>query len=61
MRYLEKSDSDFHDDNMDVILAFEFPHILREKYLPVCEKVILYDFSSEETQAEMLSMSYNFV
>ncbi len=53
LRYLEGSSENFRRRNVDVVQAFEWPHLLKEKYLPLCAKALAYDQADDETQSNM--------
>lgn len=55
LQYLEKSFQEFRSCNLDVIQAFDWPHILRNQYLPLCQKSIEYDNADDVTQTSLLS------
>jgi len=55
LRYLESSFKKFRDRNAKVIEAFEWPHILRAKYLPLCAKALAYDEADEKGRSNMLT------
>jgi len=55
LRYLETSFENFRDRNVNVIQAFEWTHLLRTKYLPLCVKPLAYDETDEKDQSKMLT------
>ena len=55
LRYLESSSENFERRNVDVVQAFEWPHLLKEKYLPLCSKALAYDQADDETQSNMIT------
>jgi hypothetical protein len=55
LNHLETSYQRFREGHLEVIQAFDYPHILRERYLPACEKAIAYDDAEAETQAAAMS------
>ena len=56
LRYLETSFENFRSRNMNVIQAFEWPHLLRAKYLPLCIKALNYDEADDKAQSDMITM-----
>jgi len=55
LRYLETSFENFRKRNENVIQAFEWSHLLRTKYLPLCVKALAYDEADEKDQSKMLT------
>ena len=55
LRHLEISFDNFRNRNVNVIQAFEWSHLLRAKYLPLCIKALAYDEADDESQSNMLS------
>ena len=43
LRHLEALFNNFRNRNLNIIQAFDYPHILRKEYLPLCTKAIEYD------------------
>jgi len=55
LQYLETSFENFRKRNINVIQAFEWPHLLRTKYVPLCVKALAYDEADEKDQSKMLT------
>lgn len=55
LRYLETSFENFRERNVNVIQAFEWSHLLRTKYLPLCRKALAYDEADEKDKSKMLT------
>ncbi len=55
LNHLEASYHRFRDRYLDVIQAFDYPHILREQYLPLCDKAVAYDDTEPEKQGSVLT------
>lgn len=55
LRHLETSFDNFRNRNVNVIQAFEWSHLLRAKYLPLCIKALAYDEADDESQSNMLT------
>jgi len=55
LRYLEVSFESFRRHNLNLIQALDWPHILRQNYLPLCSKAIEYDKADDESQSKMFS------
>lgn len=56
MSIFELSFENFRNRNVNIIKAFDWIHILREEYLPLCVKALKYDESSFEEQKKIISM-----
>lgn len=56
LKHLESSYHIFRERHLDVIQAFDYPHILRERYLPLCEKAIVYDDTEPDKQSSVLTL-----
>ena len=55
LRYLKTTFENFRKRNENVIQAFEWPHLLRTKYLHLCAKALAYDEADEKDQSKMLT------
>jgi hypothetical protein len=55
LNHLETCYQGFLERHLHVIQAFDYPHILREEYLPLCEKAVAYDNTDPEKQASILT------
>lgn len=55
LQHLEMSFENSRNRNVSVIQAFEWPHLLRAKYLPLCLKALAYDEADNEAQSSMLT------
>ncbi len=55
LNHLETCYQRFREHHLDVIQAFDYPHILREEYLPLCDKAVAYDEAEPEMQASVLT------
>jgi len=55
LKHLENSFQRFRDRHLAVIQAFDYPHILNEKYLPLCEKAMVYDETEPEKRASIVT------
>ncbi len=55
LRHLETSFENFRNRNVNVIQAFEWSHLLRAKYLPLCLKALAYDEADDESRSNMLT------
>jgi hypothetical protein len=55
LNQLEMSYQRFREQHNDVTQAFDWPHILRQQYLPLCEKAIAYDEAKPEDQPHLLN------
>lgn len=55
LNHLETSFHSFRERHVDVIPAFDYPHILRKEYFPLCEKAIEYDETEPEKQAAVFT------
>jgi len=53
LRYLETSFENFRKRNVKVLQAFDWSHLLREKYLPLCLKALDYDKAENEAQSNI--------
>jgi len=55
LNHLETSYYRFRDRHLRVIQAFEYPHILRDEYFPLCDKAMAYDETEPEKQASVMT------
>lgn len=54
--HLEALYKRFRDHHINIIQAFDWPHILRDEYLPLCDKAIEYDQSEDKKQKNVLTL-----
>ena len=55
LNHLETAYYRFRDRHLRVIQAFDYPHLLRDEYLPLCDKAIAYDETEPEKQASVMT------
>lgn len=56
MNHLQTCYQQFREKHLDVIQAFDYSHILREIYLPLCDKAIVYDKTEPNKQASVMTL-----
>ena len=54
LKHLEATFREFRSRHKDIIIAFEWRHILKEEYLPLCEKAVVYDNSDDDGELSSL-------
>ncbi len=55
LNYLEARFEKFQDHHEEILKAFEWPHLLRETYLPLCVRALEYDNAVEQKREAMMT------
>lgn len=55
LNHLESSCERFRQKNEAIIQAFDWSHVLRTEYLPLCKKAVQYNAADREMQATLVS------
>ena len=55
LHHLESCYNSFRENHLEIIQAFDYPHILHNKYLPLCSKAFIYDGTELENKSKLFS------